>query len=118
MSKEEKKEKPPAAPITLEELFSAGKAHIKRTLVLELDDGKELRREVTFRRLSYKEIHDLSIIPREEAARYTKTTVFWSSIVPKFETVDQVDEAPNGFVQNYCNIILAESGKDPFLVKG
>lgn len=112
----EQKESAPIQPLTLEELLGAGKVHIKRTLILELDDGKELRRSITFRRLSFKEISNLSLIPREENARYTNTVVFMASIIPKFENVDQVDAAPNGFVQNYCTIILDESGKDPFLV--
>ena len=118
MNEEEKKELPPAQPLTLEELFGAGKAHIKRTLILEMDDGKELRRAIVFRRLSFKEISDLALIPREENLRYTSTVVFLASIEPKFEEVDKVIGAPNGFVQNYCTIILNESGKDPFLVEG
>lgn len=112
------KESPPTALLTLEELLGAGRSHIKRTMILELDDGKELKRSITFRRLSFKEVSDLSLIPRKENARYTNTVVFMASIHPEFENVDQVDAAPNGFIQHYCTLILDESGQSPFLVKG
>lgn len=112
------KESPPVASLTLDELLGAGKSHLKRTMILELDDGKELKRSVVFRRLSFKEISELSLIPREEVSRYTNRVVFLGSIEPKFEHVDKIDAAPNGFIQHYCTLILDESGNSPFLLKG
>ena len=109
---------PPPTPLKMEELIGAGRAHIKRTLIIEIDDGKELKRSIVFRRLSFKEVNDLALIPRDEGSRYTKTVVFWASIEPKFEIVDELDSLPTGFVQHYCTVILDESGKDPFLLKG
>jgi len=114
MSEDEKK---PILPLTMDELLGASAAHIDRTITIEMDDGKILERKVTFRRLTYKEIADLSKIPRENDAAYTSTVVFWASLVPKFEVVDDVSKAPHGFVRHYGTLILDESGKDPFLSK-
>ncbi len=116
-TKPEAKPEPDAPTITLEELLGAGRAHLKRTLIFEMDDGTEITRTVIFRRLTYKESSDLAQIPREEDAKYTSMVVFLASIQPKFNVIDEVLAVSHGFVQHYSRLILDESGKNPFLLK-
>lgn len=103
--------------LTLDEILKGSSARLNRTFIFEQDNGEEMQRDVTFRRLTYQEITDLALIPTAEDARYTRTVVFLASLEPKFEDADQVGKTPHGFVQHYSKLILDESGKDPFLVK-
>lgn len=102
--------------LTLEELMEAGKTVVSRNLTIEVG-GEKLARKVTFRRLTFQDVSTLGEIPSEEPERYIKLVVFYASVVPKFENVEQVSVLHNGFVQNYSRLILMESGKNPFLVK-
>lgn len=104
--------------ITVEDLIGLKDKPIYKSLEFDLPDGTTLKRKVVFRRLTYSEISAIRKIPENEVDRYTQTVVFTGSIEPKFELADDVPKAPHGFIVSFSRLILAESGKDPFLEKG
>lgn len=80
-------------------------------------DGKKFT--VKFRRLNYGELAALQLIPKEDGARYMKTLIKAASIIPKFETVDDVGLVSHpGFIRSYGDLIILETTKNPFLEKG
>ena len=108
-------------PLTLEELLSINESVLTRNIAFEIVvDGvvQKMTREVIFKRLTYAQIDTLRKVPENEPARYASAVIFAGSISPKFEKVDEVIKTPHGFVRHYSALILAESGKDPFLEKG
>lgn len=112
---EQTRPKPDPVPLTVEELLNLASEHVMKRFVFDMADGSKVEREVVFRRLSYKEITELSKIPEKEPDRYTRAVIHLASILPKFSDTDQIAEVPSGFVRHYSALILRESGKDPFL---
>ena len=111
-------------PLTVEELLGlVGNAVLERDIEFELTihdkepKQQKMTRRVVFRRLSYEEIDTLRKIPESEPLKYASIVIFSASQTPKFQNVDEVKKAPQGFVRHYSAVILAESGKDPFLGK-
>ena len=105
-------------PLTVEELIGMKDTVLTHNVGFEIvqnGETKKIKREVTFRRLTYGEIDKLREIPEAEPLRYASAVIFMGSISPKFNNVDEIPKAPHGFVRHYSALILAESGKDPFL---
>jgi len=109
-------EKETAPPLTVDDLLEAGKTVLTRTVRFEMPDGTEMVKELQFKRLTYTQIAALSKIPEKQTDKYTRSVVFESSVMPKFEDIDEVGKAPSGFIRHYSAIILDESGKNPFLL--
>jgi len=106
--------------LTLDELLGFKNVVLIRDLEFEINvDGEvqQMKRKVTFRRLTYGEIDKLRTIPDDKPLRYASAVILTGSISPKFADVDQIAGSPHGFVRNYNALIMRESGKDPFLEK-
>lgn len=107
--------------LTLDDLMTMGHAVLQRDLEFEVvNDGKveSIKKQVTFRRLTYQEIDTFRSIPEKEPLRYASAVILTASVGPKFENVEQIIKTPHGFVRHYSALILEESGKDPFLGRG
>lgn len=102
--------------LTIEDLLNINKDTLIRTFSIQTNSG-EIKRQVRFRRLTYREIHLLGEIDPNDQREYTSKVVFMGSVEPKFAKQEEVLSLPHGFMINYSKIILEESGRNPFLVK-
>ena len=105
-------------PLSIDELIAA-KRPLKRTMVFENEQGEEVKRYVVFRRLSFAEIMTLEDLPSDKAGslKFVQYIIKIASVEPKFDSPEITGSFPSGFIRSYSELILLESGRDPFLKK-